>query len=149
MTHPLKTFDYNEIIDAIFIGNNMCCQADFEKELLNQGVAADISLEEEKIDSPIGVDYFLWLPTKNHYAPDNKKLELGVTALDFFVKNKIKVYVHCKNGHGRAPTLVAAYFISKGMTKDQAINLLTSKRPGVHLNDKQIKALDTFEQLRR
>jgi len=83
--------------------------------LFRKGVRADISLEEIKIDTPTGVDYFLWLPTKDHQAPTEDKLALGVQTLDFFIKRKIKVYIHCQRGHGRAPTLFVAYLVRNGM----------------------------------
>ena len=140
-----KGFDYDQITDEIFIGTNMCCQYGFAKELLTKGIRADISLEKDRIDAPDGADYFLWLPTADHSAPSPEHLELGVKALNFFVKNKIKVYVHCQNGHGRAPTLVAAYLVTKGMSVEEAVSFLKQKRTNVHLNEAQIKAISVLK----
>lgn len=140
-----KGFDYDQISDEIFIGTNMCCQFGFNRELLTKNVKADISLEEARVDAPMGVDYFLWLPTKNHGAPTPDKLTLGVITLDFLISRKIKVYIHCKNGHGRAPTLFVAYLVKKGMEVLEAIKYLQSKRPAVHLNEIQIEALNSFK----
>jgi len=140
-----KGFDYDQINDDVFIGTNMCCEFGFKKELLDKNVKADISLEEERIDSPVGVDYFLWLPTKDHYAPESDKLVLGVQTLDFLIHRKIKVYIHCKKGHGRAPTLFAAYLIKKGLGVDEAIKYMQAKRPAIHLNEIQIAALKKFK----
>ncbi len=140
-----KGFDYDQITDEIFIGTNMCCHYGFAKELLAKGIRADISLEKDRIDAPDGVDYFLWLPTEDHAPPSPKHLELGVRALDFFVKNKIKVYLHCKNGHGRAPTLVAAYLVSTGMSVNEAVSFIKQKRTNVHLNEAQIKAISVLK----
>lgn len=137
----MKGFDYDQITDEVFIGTNMCCQFGFDKELLSKGVSADISLEEIKIDAPSGVDYFLWLPTKNNEAPMPDKLTLGVEALEFFIKRKIKVYIHCEHGHGRAPTLFAAYLIKNGMSVGKAIEYLKSKRPLVNLSGAQLATL--------
>jgi protein-tyrosine phosphatase len=60
------------------------------------------------------------------------------------VSQKRKVYVHCKNGHGRASTLMAGYLISKGSTVEDAINLIKEKRPTMHLQDSQKEALRIF-----
>ena len=49
-----------------------------------------------------------------------------------------------KNGHGRSPTLVAAWFISRGKTLAQAIALIKRKRPEIHLEKSQIAALKQF-----
>lgn len=141
----LKGFDYDQINDEIFIGTNMCCQTGFERELLAKDVRADISLEKDKIDAPIGVDYFLWLPTEDHQAPTQDKLILGVKALEFLIDRKIKTYIHCKNGHGRAPTLFTAYLIKKGMSLEDAVKYLESRRPATHLNEAQIAALKKFK----
>ncbi len=142
----LKGFDYDKISDEVFIGTNMCCQVGFNRELLTKNVRADISLEEVRVDAPMGVDYFLWLPTKNHEAPIADKLTLGVQTLDFLISRKIKVYIHCKNGHGRAPTLYIAYLIKfKEMDVDEAIKYLKNKRPTIHFNENQINALRSFK----
>ncbi|MBI2451716.1 dual specificity protein phosphatase family protein [Candidatus Pacearchaeota archaeon] len=113
--------------------------------LVKKGVKADLSLEENKIDNSFGVDYFLWLPTKDHRAPTPKQLLIGTNFIDQLVKNGIKVYVHCQNGHGRAPTLVAAYFIIKGMTTEEALSLIKKRRKSIHPNKHQKAALKSFE----
>ncbi|MDP2629864.1 MAG: dual specificity protein phosphatase family protein [Candidatus Uhrbacteria bacterium] len=136
-----KGFDYDQISDLIFLGTNMCCQFGFEKELLEKGVRADISLEKEKIDAPVGVDYFLWLPTEDGTPPSVDTIGLGVQTLEFFAQKKIKAYIHCKNGHGRAPTLLAAYYIKQGMSVEKAVSLIQSKRSAIHINEIQISAL--------
>lgn len=139
-----KGFDYDQITDEVFIGTNMCCQIGFSKELLSKGVRADISLEKDRTDAPEGVDYFLWLPTEDGFPPSPKDLEIGVKFLDFLITNKIKTFIHCKNGHGRAPTLFAAYLISKGMSVEEAIASMKAKRPAVSPTELQIKALREF-----
>jgi len=138
------SFKFSKIAPYIYLGTNACCQIDFDKKLLKRGIRADISLEKERLDTPFGIDYFLWLPTKDMFSPSQDKLMAGTLMIDYLVKKKIKLYVHCKNGHGRAPTLVAAYFISRGMEANQAAALVKSKRPEIHLNKKQINGLKKF-----
>lgn len=140
-----KGFDYDQVDDSVFIGTNMCCQFGFNKELLAKNVRADISLEEDRIDAPQGVDFFLWLPTPDHEAPTLNKLQLGVQTLEFLISRNIKVYIHCKNGHGRAPALFIAYLIKKGMQIDDAIDYLKQKRPVVHFTENQISALKAYK----
>ena len=141
----LHGFDYSQISEDVFIGTNMCCQFGFNKELLSKGVRADISLEEDKVDAPLGVEYFVWLPTIDGEAPTPDKLAFGVEALEFFAAHHIKTFIHCKNGHGRAPTLFVAYLMKKGMTMDAAISLITERRPVVHFSEAQMKGLRAFE----
>lgn len=141
---PLKNIDYNLISDGIYIGTNQCCLLHFDEQLKNDGIEADISLEEERIDASFGVKFYLWIPVKNHTAPGQDQLNVGVAVLEQLVSVKKKVYVHCKNGHSRAPTLVAAYYITQGKSPDEAVELIKKKRPTIHLEDVQKEALVEF-----
>lgn len=144
--HPKNIpFEYDKVTDYIYVGSNQCCQVHFEKSLLKKGIKADISLEKERLDAPFGVDYFLWLPIKDFTAPTQKQLLVGAETVKTFADNKIKVYVHCKRGHGRSPTLVTAYFILEGLKYDEALKKIRAKRQ-IHLRSSQIKALKKFEE---
>ena len=147
MKHSKLTFEYNKITDYIYLGTNQCCQIHFKKELLNKGIKADISLEKERIDAPFGVDYYLWLPVKDHTAPTLKQLKIGAKFIDNLTANKIKAYIHCQRGHGRAPTLVAAYLIFKEQSIQESIKFIKKKRPSIHPNKTQINALKRFKKV--
>jgi protein-tyrosine phosphatase len=110
--------------------------------LLRRGVTTDISLEAERIDAPRGVKYFLWLPTKDHAAPTMPAIDLGVKTLRWMLDHGDRVYVHCKSGHGRAPTLLAAFLIRESrMRLNEAVAFIKQKRPEVHLERGQITVL--------
>ncbi len=143
--HPV--LDYSQITPYIYIGTNKCCQVHFEEELLAKGIMVDISLENERLDDPDGVKAFLWLPTRDHYASSRTQLKLGVEILEEAVELKKKVYVHCKKGHGRAPTLVAAYLIAeKKMSVAEAVAFIKKYRPAIHLHPRQQMALRSFKK---
>lgn len=137
----IRELEYNYITDGIYIGTNQCCQTHFDEQLKKEGITADISLEEDRLDAPFGVDFYVWIPVKNHTPPSPDQLEFGVSTLEKLVGMGNKIYVHCKNGHGRAPTLVAAYLIRKGKTPEAAEAFIKSKRPTMHLEEVQRKAL--------
>ena len=145
MSHELVT-DYNQIDDHIFIGTNQCCVLHFKDELLKMGIMSDISLEAERIDAAEGVDSYLWLPVIDHTAPSQNQLGQGVTIIAELVKQNQKMYVHCMNGHGRSPTLVAAYYISMGLSVDDAIEKIRLQRAEIHINEVQRKALELFSK---
>jgi hypothetical protein len=138
-------FSYDQIDDGIFIGTSMCCQSGFEKELLAKNIRADISLEELKVDDPVGVDYFLWLPTKNFDALSIEKLLLGIQTIEFLVSQKISSYIHCENGQGRSPMLYAAYLVKQGMEVTEAINHIQAKRKTIQLSQVQVDGLRAFQ----
>lgn len=136
---------YSRITPYIYIGTNMFEYRHFE-QLKRLGISVDIDLESERLEKiPMkGLETFLWLPTKDGHAPSHNQLASGVAFLEQMIKHKKKVYVHCKNGHGRAPTLAAAYLITQGMPSEKAIAFVKKRRPVVHLNQEQINALKRF-----
>ena len=142
--HP--KFEYDQIDDNIYIGTNMCCVTHFDGVLIKKGIRMDISLEEEKLDAPFGVEFFRWLPTKDHTPPKQDQLKLGTSLIADIVGQDKKVYIHCKNGHGRAPTLVSAYYISTGLSVEDAIKKIQTKRKTIHLDKNQITALEKFSK---
>lgn len=145
-THPQHTLDFHYIIDGLYIGTNQCCQTHFAEHLIKEGVSVDISLEEEQIDAPFGVEFYVWIPVKDHMSPAPDQLEFGVSVLEKLVSMGKKVYVHCANGHGRAPTLVAAYLVKNGKTPKEAEAFVKTKRPSVHLEEVQREALRNFSK---
>jgi len=150
MEHKHINLSYNKIEELIYAGNNMCCQTHFEEELLSKGIAVDISLELEKFDNPKGVKYFFWFPWKEDTAPSKELIEIGLKTVDNLIERNIKMYIHCKNGHGRTTTFLAAYFIrTKGITADEALKLVKEKRPSTHLNETQRSFLREFERIGR
>lgn len=142
-----KRTNFSQITPYIYIGTNFCCKVHFDKKLLTMGITTDISLQDTRVDTPFGVSTYLWLPVKDHYAPTLYQLQMGADCIENAVQNKQKVYIHCKNGHGRAPSLVAGYFIHKGKSYKDAMSLIKSKRPEIHLKQTQVRALKKFEKL--
>ncbi len=149
MRHPDDLpFEYSRITNYIYIGTNKCCKGRFVKELLKAGIRADISLEKERIETPFGVKFYLWLPTDEHRPPSLEQLLVGACFLKSLTDQRIKVYVHCEHGHSRSLTFVSAYLIlTQDMNTSKAINFVKLKRPQVHINPLQKKALNKFEKL--
>jgi len=140
----IPILEYNYIVDGIYIGTNQCCQTHFDEKLKKEGITSDISLEKERIDAPFGVSFYIWIPVKNHFAPTADQLDFGVATIQKLVNMDKKIYVHCQNGHGRAPTLVASYLTTKGKSAIDAIEFVKKKRPTMHLNEIQKKAVEDF-----
>lgn len=140
------TFEFSQITDSLFLGSNLCCQSHFSEQLLSLGITVDISLEEEHIDAPFGVESYLWLPVKDHTPPTDDQLQTGISFVTSVLSLGKKLYIHCKNGHGRGPTLVAAYLISAGKTVTDATGLISEKRPAIHLEESQVAALNRLAE---
>jgi atypical dual specificity phosphatase len=52
------------------------------------------------------------------------------------------VYIHCANGVGRAPTTAAAYFISTGLSADEAWSKIRRARPFIRPTQAQKEMID-------
>lgn len=143
--HGQPIFEYSRITPWVWIGTNRCCTAHFSHALRRIGIRADVSLEAEQLDAAYGARYFLWLPVRDHHAPTHAQLRIGTQALANFAAERVRTYVHCRNGHGRAPTLVAAYLIvTERETVDGAVARIRQRRPSVHFEDVQVDALHRF-----
>jgi hypothetical protein len=144
--HNEAQFEFSQITSQIYIGNGYCCQNHFDENLKNLGITADLALEDEGLEVIEGLDYSLRLPVADDEAPNVTQFRVGVDFLDNLIKAGEKVYVHSGKGYGRAPTMVAAYFIHAGMEVDGAVEKIKASRPEVHLVLPQIEALRSFSK---
>jgi len=77
----------------------------------------------------------LYLPTLDYVSLSLEKLWKGVHFLDEIAKAGSTVYVHCKAGRGRSPTLVLCYLMFKyELVPHEAQAMILNKRPHVTRN---------------
>lgn len=144
-------FDFSKITEHIYIGSDLCrggvCLIHTD-EFKKLGVSVEINLSQEENELPpqdIGV--YLWLPVVDGYAPSTMQFAIGTKVIHEAVKSGKIVYVHCRNGHARSPSLVAAYlmkYLEKSLV--EALTLIKEKRPESHIEDSQVHALVEFEK---
>lgn len=116
-------------------------------EMERKGITAVVNMREAHYDDQklgIGGQRHLHLPTRDNTPPSIKSLEEGSRFIAEEIERGGKVYVHCGVGVGRAPAMVAAYFIHQGMSARDAIDHIKKTRPFVHLTYRQRKQLDAF-----
>lgn len=141
--------NYSKITDNIYVGSDFCCGRDCKdhtEEFKKLGVSVEITLTAEKKEvPPDNLDLYCWMPIVDEYPPTSDQFDMGVAIINLAVKNGKTVYVHCANGHGRSPTMVAAYLIRhKNMSVDEAIDYIKKRRSEIHIEDSQLKALEKF-----
>lgn len=145
-------FEYSKVNDQIYLGSDFCqagvCFLHAE-EFKKLGVSVEINLSAEENElPPTGIEGYIWLPVTDGYAPSISQLAVGSSVINEAIKNQKKIYVHCKNGHGRSPTLIAAYLIRyKGYTVEEVLKFIKDKRMESHIEDSQIEKLKEFERL--
>ena len=144
-------FDYSKVNEQIYIGSDLCrggvCLIHGE-EFRELGVSVELNLSQENNElPPKDIETYVWIPVVDGYSPTQTQLDTGTSVMNEAIKDGKIIYVHCKNGHGRSPTLVAAYFIRfAGKSLSEAISLVQEKRPEIHIEKTQMKELEEFEK---
>jgi predicted ATP-grasp superfamily ATP-dependent carboligase len=116
------------------------------EKLKKLGVKSIIDLregcEKSKVLIPHGISYYSF-PIKDDSAPEPTSFHVLTSLMDECLQ-KGNVYVHCRLGRGRAPMVVIAYLISKGLTLETAYQTVYNVRPYTCLNLIQKKGLYDF-----
>ena len=91
-----------------------------------------------------GIKY-LHLPTVDNTPPPLDVLIKGADFMDKQIKNGGIVYVHCRQGLGRGPTMAMAYLIKTGLTFADAYAVVRSVRIFINPRPGQIQRLKELE----
>ena len=113
------------------------------------GVTAVVSMRTKEIDQFLRDPNikFLHLPTLDLHAPRLEDLKKGVEFITNEINSGGKVYIHCKHGEGRGPTMAVAYLLSTGMTLPDALTLIRKVRTFIMITQPQMMQLETFAEL--
>jgi len=140
---------YSQITPQIFVGPQFRRTGKHRLEALS--ITASLNLRAEFDDRAYHLDLqqHYYLPTEDDYAPTLAQLEQGVHFIQQITAQAGKVYIHCRGGIGRAPTMAAAYLIARGATLDEAICLIKKTRPFIKIMPLQMQRLKEFEATTR
>lgn len=105
------------ITDHLATGHAPMSYEDLES-IRTQGVGAIVNLCGEfcdlhQIEETSGFEVY-YLPVTDEHAPDLEAMEQALDWLDEAIYLGKKVLVHCRMGHGRTGTFVAAYLLRRG-----------------------------------
>ena len=144
-------FDHSKVTDQIYLGSDLCkagvCLIHGD-EFRRLGITVELNLSRENNElPPKDIETYLWLPVVDGYSPTQAQFDLGTSAMHEAIKGGKIIYVHCKNGHARSPSLVVAYIVRfEGKSIDEATNLIKEKRPEVHIEETQLSELKVFQE---
>jgi len=136
---------FSRITSQIYLGGQP--RAARMRQLAARGITAVVNMRSEydyPVETQWGALEYLYLPTTDNTAPSLEHLREGVA----FIKEEIarggKIYIHCWEGLGRGPTMVAAYFISLGLSPAAAVDKIREVRGFIHLTPEQVEQLTTY-----
>lgn len=119
-------------IDEFVAGSALISSVDEADWLAANGIATVISLVElsqevgRRLDD-LGIERFSF-PVDEFEAPPIEVLHRIVSLIEERTRAGRRVLVHCFAGCGRTGTVLASYLISKGMTPEEALSHLNSRR---------------------
>lgn len=117
------------------------------QRLADAGVTLVVNLHErgharERLDQ-LGLRE-IHFPVRDFTPPSPDQLESGVAAIAGELESGGRVAIHCGGGLGRTGTLLAAYFVSRGASAEEAIAQVRAARPGSVETPEQIAAVHAY-----
>jgi len=116
--------------------------------LAARGITAVVNLRVEFDDNDAGIapPRYLYLSADDDHPPTLGQLRAGVAFMEQEIAQGGGIYVHCGAGIGRAPTMVAAYLVSTGLTPDEAWARIRAVRPFIRLKPVQVAQVERFAE---
>jgi atypical dual specificity phosphatase len=115
--------------------------------LRRQGVQLVISLTEDPPPRHWVNDaglFALHIPVEDMHPPSQRQIELGLSAIEKAQSQKLPVAIHCTAGLGRTGTMLACYFVKRGLGADAAVATVRDLRPGSIETEDQFGAVRDF-----
>ena len=94
------------------------------------GAVASFLVERDNLDAyeEAGLKVF-WRPVVDDEAPTAIQAKEFADFAKIMIDEGLPLLVHCKGGNGRAGTMLAAYYISTGMTAEKTLNFMREINP--------------------
>ena len=90
--------------------------------------------------------HYLHLPTPDNTAPAMQDLIKGADFAHNEISNNGKIYIHCRQGLGRGPSMAIAYLLKMGATYDDALSTVKKVRTFVNPTEVQVARLKELEE---
>lgn len=141
----IPTLKHSQISANLFLGGQYNLRG--LKKLKQMGITAIVSMREDATykEAQFNGIKFLHLPTVDNTPPRLKDLIDGAEFVDAEIKNHGKVYIHCRQGLGRGPSMVIAYLLKLGTTYDDAYALVKRVRTFINPRPSQVARLKELE----
>ena len=117
------------------------------QKLKKLGITAIVNMRMHSVydDAHFAHIKYIHLPTFDNTPPEIEDLIKGASFVENEIKNGGKVYIHCREGLGRGPTMTIAYLLKIGVEFDDAFNMIKKVRPFINPRPEQIMRLKELE----
>lgn len=145
----MPTLKHSQITANLFLGSQYNLLG--LKKLKGLGVTAIINMRIHSVYSDAQYEgfHYLHLPTEDNTPPSMEVLIRGADFADQEIMQGGKVYIHCRQGLGRGPTMTIAYLLKTGLTFNDAFDLVKKVRTFINPRPGQIARLKELEQYYR
>jgi predicted protein tyrosine phosphatase len=142
--HPTRRF--SAVLPQLWVGGQQYRRG--VEDMRKAGITAVLNLRTQPDDFAMNrlmqSVHYLWLPTIDNTPPTLDDIRRGVDFIQQQIDAGGKVYVHCRAGVGRAPTMTACYLVSTGLTPDDAWAAIRKRRPFIYPTTLQIAQVDAY-----
>src|SRR5262245_30327019 len=87
-------------------------------------------------------------PIDDFTAPTQEQLDRCLSVIERALSQEMGVAVHCTAGRGRTGTILGAWFVTQGLSAEQAIAKIRTLRPGSIETEEQERAIEELERRR-
>lgn len=137
----------SEITPSLYVGGQYTRRGILKMQKI--GITGIVNMRETPIPSYTEIQQMqtLHLATKDLTAPSLTQLQEGINFIHKEIRHGGKVYIHCKLGEGRGPTMAISYLMSTGLLLDDAIEVVRKVRPFISITQKQMDRLRKLERI--
>ena len=141
----IPTLQRSQITANLYLGGQYNLRG--LRKLKEMGITAIINMRMHSIYAEARYEGFryLHLPTVDQTPPALKDLIKGAGFAEEEIKNGGKVYIHCRQGHGRGPSMAIAYLLRIGTTFEDALALVKKVRTFIRPTPAQLDRLRELE----
>ena len=145
MVVGIPTLKRSQITANLFLGGQYNLVG--LQRLKKMGITAIINMRIHSIyqEAQYAGFHYLHLPTVDNTAPKMEDLIKGADFARTEINNGGKVYIHCRQGLGRGPSMAIAYLLKMGATLEDALATVKKVRTFIHPTVAQLQRLKQLE----
>ncbi|MCX8094693.1 MAG: dual specificity protein phosphatase family protein [Caldisericia bacterium] len=129
MQNPFNNFSW--IVENFLAASEYPDSEEKFKFLKENNIKSIITLSEKKLPDLLIKKYkirHLYLPVKDFDVPSLEQVKKFIYWINLMERWEVSTLIHCDAGIGRTGTFIAIYFLLKGYTPKESIELLKTKR---------------------